>query len=236
MSFLSFRRFVLWVAAAVAITTPLACGGDEGSTDRFEAAAKEAEASTVPPSTSEDIGGDDQPPTDETTTSIQGDLPAGEALLAGIDAYSGELGPTVRALEYTQHFPVGSGSYASLQYQVPDNPQNVDQRDWRDGELGDPQPVKLTIAPGATLEENLFTLSEINWAAIAAALPGAPALVEQKLATTLENSDGVTHIIAEKDLPFSSNTVVRVYVDGGDRTSGGYVEYLADGTMSEVQA
>jgi hypothetical protein len=232
----TIRRFVLWAAAAATAATPIACGSDETSTDRFESAAKEAEASTVPPSTSEDVGGEDQPPAEETTTSVQGELPAGEALLAGVDAYARELGPAIRALQYTQHFPVGSGSYASMQYQVPDSPQNVDERDWRDGRLGDPQPVRLTIAPGATLEENLFAFSEINWPAIAAAMPGAPALVEQKLATPLENSDGVTHIIAEKDLPFTSNTVVRVYVDGGDRTNGGYVEYLADGTVAEVQA
>jgi hypothetical protein len=234
MSPTSFRRFVLCVAASAALTTPIACGGDESSTDRFEAAAKDAQASTVPPSTSEDVGG--QPPTEETTTTLASGLPAGESLLKGIDAYAAELGPTIRALQYTQHFPVGSASYASLQSQDPSKPANVDERDWRDGKMGDPQPVQLTIAPGASLEENLFTMSEINWPAIAAAMPGAPALVEQKLATALENSDGVTHIIAEKDLPFTSNTVVRVYVDGGDRTSGGYVEYLADGTVAEVQA
>jgi hypothetical protein len=232
----SFRRFVLWIAVAAAMAAPVACGGGESSTDRFEAAAKEAQSSTVPPSTSEDVGGDDQPPSEETTTTLAGGQPAGESLLRGVDAYTAELGPAIRALQYTQHFPVDSGSYASLQSQDPAKPQNVDQRDWRDGKVGDPQPVQLTTTPGASLEENLFTMSEINWPAIAAAMPGAPALVEQKLGTALENSDGVTHIIAEKDLPFTSNTVVRVYVDGGDRTSGGYVEYLSDGTVAEVQA
>ena len=43
-------------------------------------------------------------------------------------------------------------------------------------------------------------------------------------------------MIITKDLPFSANTVVRIYVDGGPRASGGYVQYLADGTLDKVQA
>jgi hypothetical protein len=225
------RVGVVWIAS-----TLIACGGGESSTDRFEEAAREAQRSTVPPSTTEDIDGPDDSSPEQPATTLDGALRLGDSLLAGVDGYKDVLGSDVKALRYMQQFSMGSSSYASLQYQDPAAPQNVDQRDWRNGKVGDPQPVRLTMAPGSTLEENLFAMSEVDWSAIATALPGAPALVEQKLGTTFENSDGVTHIIATKDLPFSSETVVRVYVDGGDRANGGYVEYLADGTLGEVQA
>ncbi len=236
----SHRLWAIAFVGILALAVP-ACGGDESSTDRFEKAAREAQQSTVAPSTTESIGGsgsegsDPADTTDSTTTAVVSKAP-GDSLAAGVAAYSEVLGPTIRALEYIQHFPVGDESYASLQYQVPDKPQNVDQRDWRNGKVGEPKPVQLNTSSGGTLEENLFTTSEVNWAAIAAAMPGAQALVEQKLGTTFEGSDGVTHIIAVKDLPFSPNTVVRVYVDGGDRSGGGYVQYLADGTLDKVQA
>ena len=234
----SHRSWVITVVGILVLALP-ACGGDDSSTDRFEEAAREAQQSTVAPSTTESIdgsGGGDPADTTATTATTLVPRAPGDSLAAGVGAYAEVLGPTIRALEYIQHFPVGDESYASLQYQVPDKPQNVDQRDWRDGKVGEPKPVQLSTSSGGTLEENLFTMSEINWAAIAAAMPGAQALVEQKLGTTFEGSDGVTHIIAKKDLPFSPNTVVRVYVDGGDRSGGGYVQHLADGTLDKVQA
>lgn len=232
MSRSRIHRLAACFAVASSLPALAACGGDEGSTDRFDA----AERNTAPSSTAESQGGTDGSPDGTTPTTAAADLTPGESLLSGVDAYGQVLGPTVRALRYTQWFPVGDTSYAELQYQVPENPGNVDERDWRNAEVSEPEPVILTLSPGATLEENLFTMSEINWPAVASAMPGAPDLVAQKLGTTLENSDGVTHIIATKDLPFSSNTVVRVYVDGGDRTMGGYVQYFADGTLDKVQA
>ena len=95
--------------------------------------------------------------------------------------------------------------------------------------------MRLTPA-NSPVTDRLFPLDQVNWLAVAAALPGAPALVQQQLGVPLENGDGVTHLIATSDLPFSPNKVVRVYVDGGDRTTGGYVQYLADGTLDKVQA
>ena len=70
----------------------------------------------------------------------------------------------VRALEFTFWFPTDSGPYAALQSQDPAVPANVDERDWRNGKVADPAPVKLTGE--GDLEANLFTISEINWDAI----------------------------------------------------------------------
>lgn len=49
-----------------------------------------------------------------------------------------------------------------------------------------------------------------------------------------EGSTGVTHLIIEKNLPFDEDTVVNIYVDGGTRSQGGYVSFLADGSLEKV--
>ena len=49
-----------------------------------------------------------------------------------------------------------------------------------------------------------------------------------------EGSKGITHIIIKKNLPFDSDTVVDVYVDGGTRGDGGYVMFKGDGTLKKV--
>jgi hypothetical protein len=225
--------FVVPLALAAA-----GCGGDDGDA-RFESAARKAQTSTTQ-TTSDGAGSPTsvratgEPSATSTTPAATPATPA-ESLLAAVDAYEQALGGgTVQVLQLTTHFPVDDTAYASLQSQDPAAPANVDERAWRNGKVGEPNPVKLS--GDGTLEENLFPLESVNWAAVAAALDGAPALVEQQLGATIENGDGVTHIIAEKDLPFSANTVVRVYVDGGARTTGGYVQYLADGTLDKVQA
>ena len=158
-----------------------------------------------------------------------------EALQAAVASYGAALGtPSIRALEFIVQFPQDQAAYAFLQSQDPAVPANVDEREWRRGIVGDPEPVRLTD-PTANLEPHLFSLDEIDWAAIASVLPTAPAAVEGRIGP-LSNSTGVTHLIAQRNLPFSGDVVVRVYVDGGDRSTGGYVQYLANGTLDRVQA
>ena len=139
----------------------------------------------------------------------------------------------MRTLQLTIHFPVDSASYASLRSQDPALTANVDERAWRGGVVSDPEPVVLSGI--GVLDEHLFPLDEIDWTAVAAALATAPDLVAAEVGP-LENSSGVTHLIATKNLPFSADTVVRVYVDGGDRRPGGYVQYFSNGTLDKVQA
>jgi len=221
------------------------CGGGGGNSAdgdaRFEKAARQTTTTAAaggtgtgsePATSGEPSKGGGSP----ATTAVPAAQPPGPSLQAAVAAFRAALGPAgpIRALQYTQHFPVGDASYAMLQSQDPAVPANVDERDWRDNRVGSPQPVKLSGQ--GTLEENLFSMDEVNWDAAAANLAGAQALVEQKKGGPLDGSTGVTHIIVEKDLPFSANTVVRVYVDGGPRADGGYVQYLADGSLDKVQA
>jgi hypothetical protein len=223
------------VVALVAAVGLAGCGDDDEA--RFAAARRKAALTTTTAVTDTGAPGAlGEPSTRPSTTSTTAPVPAtpAESLLAAVTAYRQALPGPIRALRFTTHLPGNGVPYASLQSQDPAVPANVDERAWRNGQVGPPEPVRLTGT--GTLEESLFSLDEINWDAVAAALAGAPALVEQQLGRPLDGSDGVTHIIATKDLPFSPATVVRVYVDGGDRTTGGYVELLADGSVGEVQA
>jgi len=229
------RRAVI-VATLLAATLTGGCsGGDDvkitKTTDPRSGGSSPFDATTTEPkgSGATQPGGTGAPP---TTLAVPSD--PGAALQAAVAAYSAVLGtPAIRTLQFMIQFPAGSASYASLQSQDPANPANVDERDWRNGVVGDPAPVRLT-GTGA-LEPNLFSLDEINWSAIAGVVPTAPAAVEAKVGA-LSNGRGVTHLIAQRDLPFSDHVVVRVYVDGGDHRLGGYVQYLADGSVDKVVA
>lgn len=169
-----------------------------------------------------------------TTTAPTGPTSPKDALTAALDAYDDVLDPTTtRVLQFTLHTPCDGRPYASVQSQDPAAPTHVDERDWRDGVVGEPSPVVLT--GGGDLDSTLFTFGEIGWDAIWTALDSSVSLVEQEVGP-LENSDGITHLIVSRNLPFSPDVVIRVYVDGGDRSLGGYVRYLADGRVDAVQA
>jgi hypothetical protein len=233
------RQRVLLATVATALALGAAACGDSEE-DRFTAAAEAARTSTTttPPATEVPTGGGNGEPSATaaapTTTPPTSPVPAdpGAALLAAVDALRA-AGPGP-ALRFTTHFPVGSGAYASLQSQDPANPANVDERDWRDGRVSQPEPVRLTAVDDLAAE--LFDMGSINWPAVAAALPAAPGLVSQQIGRPLDGSDGVTHLIVESGRPFTDGTVVRVYVDGGDRTTGGYVQLRPDGTVDKVMA
>lgn len=169
----------------------------------------------------------------DTTSTTVATVPAPEALLAAIDAFRTELGTTT-AVELTVHFPVGSGPYASLSYQLPDRPAAVDRRDWRDGRVGEASPVKLTGSDDVAAR--VWDLGSVDWNAIAAAIPRATGLVEAQVGGPLEGSTGVTHLIAADGAPFFDGTVIRVYVDGGTRHTGGYVALRPDGGVARVVA
>lgn len=242
---LHLRTTALVVLGALVIGTPAACGDSEE--DRFSAAAEKARTSStaaperpVGPGTGEPS---DRPadtarpgstafPGDTTSTTVA-TVPAPEALLAAIDAFRTELG-TTKAVELTVHFPVGSGPYASLSYQLPDRPTAVDRRDWRDGRVGEASPVKLTGSDD--IAARVWDLGSVDWNAIAAAVPRATGLVETQVGGPLEGSTGVTHLIAADGAPFFDGTVIRVYVDGGTRHTGGYVALRPDGGVARVVA
>lgn len=231
------HRATMAVAVVLLAVVVAACGGRDDE-DRFSAAYRKALESSTTVTTGPGSVPSGEPsataPGQEVPTTAppaSADPPA--SLLAAVDAFRNSVGGGVNTVQMTVHFPTTGVAYASLRYRDPANPANVDERDWRDGNVGQPEPVRLTGVPG---EAESFVLDAIDWNAVAAALPGARALVEQQAGVAFENSDGVTHIIAKSDQPFSPATVVSVYVDGGDRSTGGYVQLRTDGSVEKVLA
>jgi hypothetical protein len=233
------RRATTAVVAIAVAAALVGVGCSVDDEDRFRAAAEKAATSTTsttgPTSQPAPPGVPTGPATGEPSataapaTTAPPEPPT--ALLMAVDALRAATG-AAPALRFTTHFPVDAAPYASLQSPDPANPASVDERDWRDGRVSQPEPVRLT--PADDLPTELFDMGSIDWAAVAATLPGAPALVEQQTGRPLEGSRGVTHLIAESGRPFTDGTVVRVYVDGGPRTTGGYVQLRPDGSVARV--
>jgi hypothetical protein len=142
-----------------------------------------------------------------------------------VEAFKAKLGE-FKALELTVNFN-SSGSRAQLQAQDPAKPANVDAYVFTGKAVSGPEPVKLT--GDGSLEENLYSVTEVAWDKLPAMFDEAKASIGE-----LEGSTGVTHFIVKKNLPFDSDTVVNIYIDGGTRSSGGYVSFLADGTLKKV--
>lgn len=235
----------MMLAAGIGITAALvtlaSCGnGDE---DRFTAAAEKARTSTtsVTPATEVPTGSgepSERPtnsgtafPGDTTSTSVAV-VSAPQALISAVDAFRSEPG-AVKVMELTVQFPQSGRPYGLIQYVVPGSPTDVDERDWRDGEVHDAEPVRLTSLDDVS---TAWDLDAVNWPAVAAALPGTQPLVEQEVGGPFEGSSGVTHLIASDGAPFYPGVVVRVYVDGGARHGGGYVALRPDGSVIDVVA
>jgi len=140
-----------------------------------------------------------------------------------VAAFQAKLGD-FKALEMVIHV---DNANASIQAQDPAKPANIDAYDYSKGSLDGPTPVKLTGT--GDLAANLFGAQEVVWDKI-------PAMMDQAKSSIgdLEGSKGVTHLIIKKNLPFDSDTVVNIYVDGGSRSGGGYVSFKADGTLKKV--
>jgi hypothetical protein len=114
-------------------------------------------------------------------------------------------------------------TYSFTQVQDPSITENVDEFGWRDGLLSDPAPVRLV--GGGDLEAHLFSDSEVRWKVI-------PALIDGALDVT-EIADGeVTHVIVERNLPFTDQVVIRVYVNSPRKS--GFIEADAQGNVIRV--
>jgi hypothetical protein len=233
------QRVRLSVSAGIVGSLMLVAGACGGTTTETGSGTPStpvtAKSSNTP--TTEDVGGENpgtEKPTitikpGNTTTSAKSTpttskkVVGPEFVTSAATAFQTELGD-FKALQMTIH---PDQPRATLQVQDPAKPANVDEYEFTGTKVGSPAPVTLT--GDGDLEANLFLASTIAWDQI-------PAMMEQAVAEIgpLEGSTGVTHLIIQKNLPFDEDTVINIYVDGGSRTSGGYVSFLNDGTLKKV--
>lgn len=216
-----------------------ACGGSTTETGATASTTPVTAKSSSSPTTAEDVGGGETPGTEKptitikpgnttttakTTATTSKKVVGPEFVTAAGAAFQAELGD-YKALQITIH---PDQPRAAAQVQDPAKPANIDEYEFTGSSVGSPSPVTLT-GDTSDLEANLFLASTIAWDQI-------PALMEQAVAEIgpLEGSTGVTHLIIQKNLPFDEDTVINIYVDGGTRSTGGYVSFLNDGTLKKV--
>ena len=118
-------------------------------------------------------------------------------------------------------------TYAFLAYRDPTDPSVIDQREWRDGEVGDAEPNPGTDRVDADAEARLFAPGEIDPTLLAQLIADAPLHYDIPVA--------VSHVIVDRFLPFDDRVLIRVYTVPTDgRSGGGYVSYDTAGALVRV--
>jgi hypothetical protein len=118
-------------------------------------------------------------------------------------------------------------TYAFVAYRDPDQPGNIDQRQWRDGDVSDAEPNMIDDRVDASTEPALFTLEGLDLTLI-------PALAADAV-TRYDVPVEVTHILIDRFLPFDERVLLRVYATPTDgRSGGGYVSYDTAGSFVKV--
>jgi hypothetical protein len=111
--------------------------------------------------------------------------------------------------------------YAFVDVQDPGIPANSDTFEWR-GSVKSPKPT--LIVPG-DFEAHLFSDTDVNWAAI-------PGLVDAATGLLPVEGGKVSHVLVQRNLPFSDEVLIFVYVDG--TRSGGLIQSDTQGNVIRV--
>lgn len=111
-------------------------------------------------------------------------------------------GGPIRALQFTVY-----KTFSTLQAQDPNKPENVDEYTYRNGKV-EKRPVKLYGS--GKLEDNLFSLSDVNIDAVSTLFDEAQNQVKEK---DIEGAKD-PYMIIKKNLPFTNKVIWRVYMSG----------------------
>lgn len=150
-----------------------------------------------------------------TSTSL---FDGNEAAIA-MQAFAARKGATLNALEITIY-----PERALVKSQDPAKPENIDQYTIAPGgSISDPQPVR--IMGGGSLADNVFPIASVKFESVAALV---------KLALEKTNLEGgkVTHLMVKRNLPFSKDVLIRVYVSGTRKFA--FIEADAQGNFKKV--
>jgi len=109
--------------------------------------------------------------------------------------------------------------------QDPANDEHIDSYTFRDGEIIDTRPVRLTATAIEELPRQLFPLTEVNWDAV-------PTLAAEAVARLPIEDGQVSHLIVGRPSP-GEPVLLRFYVDGPRRS--GILDATADGTVVEAR-
>jgi hypothetical protein len=148
----------------------------------------------------------------------------GTAMQEAAAKFKEKIGGKVMALSLTTYGPSYSGGFAVLQAQDPKKPENIDSYEYKGGTVSGPTPVSMMGS--GKLEDNLFDLDEVNFAA-------TPALAKEAL-TRLNIEGGEVHImVIRRNLPFSKDIRWHVSVEGPRRK--GFADADKNGVIKEAK-
>jgi hypothetical protein len=116
-------------------------------------------------------------------------------------------------------------SHASLVAADPKRPGNLDSYAYRGGVVSPPSPERVSSSEKKSLETRLFDFDEIPFSSL-------PQLVDSTVTELGYERGKVSHVIVERNLPFSPPVLVRVYVSG-PRDSG-RIDYLTSGKVHKI--
>jgi hypothetical protein len=164
---------------------------------------------------------DPGPGTPENPGSVpQGDfLTTPGAAQRAIDAIVRELGP--RRVRYVNVYD----TYVILEAQDPAKPENIDRYTFRNGRLEPFEPVNVSGQTQADIDADLFTITEVNWAAI----PDLGRTLRTQ--TQLEGGD-VALASVKRNPPFQAEVRISMYMIGTRRNAS--LDATADGSVVGV--
>lgn len=149
----------------------------------------------------------------------------GTAMREAVAKFKEKIGGPVKAFSLTTYSPKYSGGFAVLQAQDPKKPENIDKYEYKnDGTVSGPTPV--TVSGGGRIEDNLFDLDEVNFAA-------TESLVKEAV-SRLNIEEGEAHImVIRRNLPFSKDIRWHVSVEGPRRK--GFADADKNGVIKEAK-
>jgi hypothetical protein len=137
-----------------------------------------------------------------------------------IDAIVRELGP--RKVRDVNMYD----SYVIFETQDPAKPENIDRYTYRNGKVGDFEPVNVSGQSQEDIEADVFPITDVNWGAIAGL--SATFLAQTEL-------EGGTVVLAsvERNLPYQPDVRIDMSMIGLRRNAS--LQAAADGTVLSVR-
>ena len=121
-------------------------------------------------------------------------------------------------------------TYAIVEAQDPEAPDHIDRYTWRDGDVGDPEPVHLS-GPQEEIELELFPASAVRWSDLAGMAAEAEDRLEVAEPIRIEEPEA-SYVSVGRSSGDDRPLTVSVYVNGPRRS--GYVELSPEGEVLQT--
>jgi hypothetical protein len=121
-------------------------------------------------------------------------------------------------------------TYAIVEAQDPEAPDHIDRYTWRDGDVGDPEPVHLS-GPQEEVDLELFPASAVRWSDLAGMAAEAEDRLEAAEPVPIEEP-AASYVSVGRSSADDRPLTVSVYVNGPRRS--GYVELSPEGEVLQT--